>query len=1093
MTRQTATQIVEQAGRRMRVATLAHGACGWLVAALGGWLTLFILDNLLGLPAGLRLPLAVGSLLMSGVGFFKKVWRPATRRVQPEGVAVALEARYQVPDNLLINAYQFQHQPFREEEKVFVRKMFERYDAAVGRLQLRELWDGRRLAWWAGGAGVVVVAWLTYIMLFPAFARNAGLRFVQPLGDVPPASAARLELAPATDVTIGEGESLTVTITAEFADKPRQPASEKPQIVWQENAEIIAVNRTGGETVAMNLIPNKPWTYVYTFNDVRRPFAFRVFGFATYTRSVRVNVRPLPRLKTVEFRLTPPAYTGQKPVVLAGPPAPVAALPGSQLDVRLEIQPVVLEAAWVDSVSTTALPLVDGQWRAQTIIRSAGPYEVLAVEALARRPVSLAHGVIRLETDSPPEVDFITEDRNRFVTQGAIVKLELQAKDDFGVRAIQITVRPAEREQLPEILKTWSYIGPPGNPGPLKEIFALVVDPQRFESGTTYLLEAVAGDFSPSGQLGRSRPIVLRIRSATELTLASDDALSEGFENLKRAITWQESANSLTANLTAHLAEAIAAHDLNRHQAGIADRQVQADRSGQAALTAFRNRADGKLYAATLAPIVDGEMPWVLGDIAKLTTVKREELPALLSGIQKREEYILNALRSLLGQIAEDRKVKPPVEKVLKTEKNLPVVTSDNLLRDMKDDLQHFVREQEKILERSQTLLDKRPEDLTKEEEKILGDLAREEASWSKFIEEKLTDFAKLPQQDFADGALAKELNAVFQEIDKAAKELYAKKIELAVPQEQSGLENAKEFVQNLERWMTNKPDYQKWMMEEPLMPADIALAELPAELEDITGDLLDKEEEMKDDVEDVTSSWLDSMDKGVGWDALDGPISDMSAKGITGNLLPNQMEISGRSGEGRTGRSTGQMVQDSAVGKGGRETPTRLTPTPFEPGSVKDSDKSSHGGATGGGKLSGFDGAGLRGPASPPVNQNAPRLADQQAKIRQQAEALALKLRQYKLPSGDLEASVQAMKRVETSLQQRDGLGVRRAFSRAVDALQEARQTIKAESRLTQERTKLPAWMRDEITTGWQDGAPRGYEEMVSEYFRALAAGAQK
>lgn len=159
----------------------------------------------------------------------------------------------------------------------------------------------------------------------------------------------------------------------------------------------------------------------------------------------------------------------------------------------------------------------------------------------------------------------------------------------------------------------------------------------------------------------------------------------------------------------------------------------------------------------------------------------------------------------------------------------------------------------------------------------------------------------------------------------------------------------------------------------------------------------------------------------------------------------------------------------------------------------MKDSDKSSHGGATGGGKLSGFDGAGLRGPASPPSNQNAPRLADQQAKIRQQAEALALKLRQYKLPTGDLEASVQAMQRVETSLQQRDGLGVRRAFSRAVDALQEARQTVKAESRLTRERTQLPAWMRAEITAGWQDSVPRGYEEMVSEYFKALAEGPPK
>jgi hypothetical protein len=208
----------------------------------------------------------------------------------------------------------------------------------------------------------------------------------------------------------------------------------------------------------------------------------------------------------------------------------------------------------------------------------------------------------------------------------------------------------------------------------------------------------------------------------------------------------------------------------------------------------------------------------------------------------------------------------------------------------------------------------------------------------------------------------------------------------------------------------------------------------------------------------------------------------------VTGNLLPNQMEIGGRSGEGRTGRSSGQMVQDEAVGKGGRETPTRLTPNPFEQGSVKDSDTKSLGGATGGGKLSGFGAEGLRGPTPPPSGQNAPRLAEQQAKIRQQAEALALKLRAYKLPTGDLEASVQAMQAVEAGMLQKNGLEVRRSFSRAVDHLRDAKQTAKAEAGLTREHTKLPAWMRDEITTGLQDGTPRGYEEMVAEYFRALA-----
>ena len=198
----------------MRAAALALGACWWLVTALGVWLLLFILDNLLGLPAGLRLPLAIGSLVVSGLGFFQKIWRPATHRFKPEGVAVALEARYQVPDNLLINAYQFQNQPLRDAEKIFVQKMFDRCDAEVGRVQLRDLWDVRRLTWWLVGAVTVVVAWLMYIAIFPAFARNAGLRFVQPLGDRPPASAVQLQLEPAEDVTIGEGENLDVTIAA---------------------------------------------------------------------------------------------------------------------------------------------------------------------------------------------------------------------------------------------------------------------------------------------------------------------------------------------------------------------------------------------------------------------------------------------------------------------------------------------------------------------------------------------------------------------------------------------------------------------------------------------------------------------------------------------------------------------------------------------------------------------------------------------------------------------------------------------------------------------------------------------------------------
>ena len=60
-------------------------------------------------------------------------------------------------------------------------------------------------------------------------------------------------------------------------------------------------------------------------------------------------------------------------------------------------------------------------------------------------------------------------------------------------------------------------------------------------------------------------------------------------------------------------------------------------------------------------------------------------------------------------------------------------------------------------------------------------------------------------------------------------------------------------------------------------------------------------------------------------------------------------------------------MVGDNAVGKGGAETPTRMTPTPFENGSVNSTARDSKGGATGGGKVAGFGQRGLLGPMAPP------------------------------------------------------------------------------------------------------------------------------
>ena len=1081
------------AGARLKWSLFLVGVCGWLAACLGVLLLLFVFDYLLSLPAGLRLPLALGSALFIGVLFFQKVLRVAWRRQRPEHTALMLEARYGIRDNLLINAVQFQRQTVSPRELPFASRTVAASEDITSRLRFTELWDWPKLRAWGGAALGIALVWAAVIAFFPRQLGAAAARYALPLSDVPPPGNCALKLTPASDVTVSEGESLDVAVEVESA--PDSAPLAPPLIAWREKSDFIQPAQSGGDHSVMAPPAQSggeaapPGKFVHTFANIQTPFAFRVFAGDTFTRSVAVKVLPVPRLQDGLFRVTPPAYTGLKPRTISGPPAPLAVLAGSTVEISFAIQPPVQSATWSLGGNSTAFDASNSRWKAAAAVTNAGAYEIHAAYQAGGRALLIARGDVQLIPDNPPEVDFVTEDRNRLMQIGQTLQLEILARDDFGLAEISVVSRPAEKEEPDRVIKRWTYIGPPGNPGPVRETLSLLLDPRLFESGASYYLEALANDFRPGSQPSRSRPIMLRLKSEDDLALRDGDPLEAAFEALKLAIASQEKAGRLTVNLRAYIDDVLKKNTLASQVVALTGPQTEARTHSTQAAALFNRQTEGVPYAQTLNTLVNQDMAAAQQDLRSLNTADRTALPGLLDGLGTRQAQILTKLLSLLGQIADARStpLSPAADGKNSTQ---PPATGEARSREMADELKDFIADQERVLEKSRTLADKQPEDLTQGDEAVLGELSREEDKWAKFLEESLTDFSKLPSQDFADASLSTEVNSVFQEVQEAATALTQKNIEMAVPHEQSGLENAKEIVNNLERWLPDTPDNIKWNMEEPLSPADIAVPELPKELEDIVGDLIDKEEQMTPDVQDVTSSWLDSLDKGAGWAASDGPISDMSAKGVTGNLLPNQNEVGGRSGEGRNGRSHGQMVSDTAEGKGGQETPTRLDPEPFEQGSVKDSDKSDPGGATGGGKLSGFGAEGLQGPAPPSSSEQAPRLAEQQAKIRQQAEALALQLRRYHLSGGELETSVNAMNRLEQAARKEDGLGVRRAFSQAVSGLDAAKDTLQSQIAVRREQDPLPPSVREQMRVGVQDGVPKGYEEMVAEYYRALAEG---
>jgi hypothetical protein len=298
-----------------------------------------------------------------------------------------------------------------------------------------------------------------------------------------------------------------------------------------------------------------------------------------------------------------------------------------------------------------------------------------------------------------------------------------------------------------------------------------------------------------------------------------------------------------------------------------------------------------------------------------------------------------------------------------------------------------------------------------------------------------------------------------------------------------------------MEKWLPDTPDRERWSQEESLTDEgkEAPMAELPGELEDLIGDLMEEEEDLFDEMEDVSSSAADSLDKGAGWDVADGPISNMSAKGATGNRLPNTSEIGGRAGEGRQGKSSGEFVGDEAIGKGGRNTPSRLTPDPYVAGQIKDHSKDPTGGATGGGKESGQGGEGLEGPAPGQRGQRElNRLAGKQASLRNKAEGIDLE--HFKVMGyhhTDLQRMIELMARVERDLKAGRYFNAVRQRQVLAEGLSNVQQHLEGEFEVRQDTTvNLPTDVQEELLGSMQDPSPAGWETLNREYFERLSSG---
>ena len=1095
---ETVLDRLEAVRQRNLLVQLAHAAAGGvtLIAAT------LILMGAVGFwpgqpPTELRWPVlgcAVAAWVV-GLGWF--VVLPLRRRLNYYQAARLIEERFGGLQNGLINALQLADDAMQTSPALVAGAIAETV-RRTAKVPMPSAVRTRSLKRWTIAAGAACTLLLAQAVLFgPQLSRGLAA-VLNPTGYVRHVGSVKLVSLTPGDTTLFAGEALTVVAKI---DNPRRKHHEaRVQVQGAAGAAPVFVSADRGTFSCPLGKVEQSLKYAMWIGDSKFP-AEKPYYEVTVLQ--RVEVEGLDLLYTY------PAYTGMEAssvVNAAGPiEAPVgtvvtatlrlsAPMPGlgrsSQVAVVLRTRSGAKLAMRPDSSAKA--------FSAVLKVTAADAYHILLTDKAGRRLQQLpdvadaggqspemlqGYYPIVAIPDAPPRIEFTDPNRDVSVAPDGKLPARLKVADDYGVTAVKLFL--GREGSPPRLLHSFDAAR-----GKTAADLAYTIEVGgQYREGEVLVYYAAATDGRKLGagggpQTAESPRFKIFVQDAAKVAAAK----AKRYEQLRKrllAILRAQEGQRVNTELAARKATDLVA----------VRTQGKAIEAGQKALrTDMLDVVDHFPFEPEM--IVIQRALALLGQNEAALAVTQARVVAALGQMDERDkacrtlagtqDKIIQSLQTLLAILPTLQKAEG--DKKSGSGEDMPPEAREKLAA-LKASLDQFVDEQRKVIETGERLSKKPVDNFTPDDQKLLKELELAQDKWEKFLNEQFTDFSKLAQQDFSKPSLLKELISVKTDVTMAKDALKKKAIEIATAIEDNGIENAKSLTANIEKWLPDEPDRIKWNMEDPAGQTNIEQPEMPKELEDLVGDLLEEEEDLFDEMDDITGKYTMSGDKGIGWDAMDGPISNMNAQGVTGNQLPNTSEISGRSGEGRQGKSLGEFVEDKAVGKGGRRTPTRLTPEPFQQGQINDTSKEPAGGATGGGKLGGAGGEGMEGPLPPALKKELKRLAGKHAQLRNKAERIQAGFRATDFANYQFLKAITLMTRVQHALDNYRYANALRQKEVTLSALQRTRMLLSGKIDVTTDATaNMPKYIKDDIEDAMKAKLPPEYREALRKYFLRLA-----
>jgi hypothetical protein len=1081
--------------QQWRFTKLLEGALLAIAGAAGVVIVLVAFDNVFKLETAGRCVLAL--VLWGGLGLLllRLVVSRWIEDRRDDFFAALVEHKHPELHNQLINALQLGRGNV-DGSPAIVEAIVSDAARATGKLEMHDCLDWqpvKRSLLWTGAAVAAIVAYA--ILLTPQFTNGLG-RVLLPVASIKAYTSTIINegsITPANGGRYPEGASVEISVRVGGDKLP-------------DTATIF--RRVAGGTwhpTPMELTPldsadqknknKKSTAFRFVAADIDSDFQFYIAAGDDRSESRSIEIVKRPRIDTLSITITYPAYTGLDAQEIADAAGDITVLPGTIVNLAVT-STKALDLASMQSENGDVLEFSarpgGTTWHGKFLVWSEAANEAAAPPDTNYRIIAPSRYKLRLLdtdgyenlepvwqpitliTDRAPTVSIISPGRDQQVTADTSLTVVVEARDDYSVGDMQIGYRVnnntkafqlaqfppvagIEKRQVNEY--EWDLAATGINAGDVVQYWAMVAD-RNIVTGPGY---AESRRFSIF--------VVTPAQEIAELEIKFDDYA----EVLEQLIRLQRENRAQTAS--------------GVEFETLVERQVKIRTNTAVLAGAMR---EGTLPVATMIDALEDlhtglmaqavhqlEIASDIVDAARAGTLRDDSLPV--------QAEIIEELEELLRRLQRNKEARRSLRRIRKTDKAAHKEVT-NVLAKIVSGLDRRMQDETELASKLEKM-PKKPVDEFNEEDLNDIDLFEDfNSKWRKWKKGTIDELAKLPTGFVDDFGLRTDINTVFEEVE--AKERKAGGKHFFPIEEIASNTTSTNMQEDLEIWLLDEPDYFGNVLEEPLGDKRMNYEEipLPDTLRDLIGELLQEEEEFDEEADDETTAWGDNLEQ-AGWNVMDGPQSNFSAKGVTGNDLPNKNELGGRSGDGRQGKSSGQMVGEIARGLEGRDTEARLGNDRYEEGKLEEEGRLDPKGSTGGGKKAGSGNRGLQGGTPPDFLKDMERLSAKQAGMREKAERIVKELDTSSLTGRRLKYAINLMQSVEKDFRDLKYDDAARKRKIAINHLRAAAGDLDETVALSLHRAReLPVAMREELLQSSDEGYPEGYESLLQKYFRTLA-----